>query len=539
MKTIVKVVVVAAVLTLGAAAAYWYWTSSSAPAVTFRTAQIKRDNLLVTINSTGTVEPEEVVDVGAQMAGQILTFGDDTLTPRDPERSVRWEPVRPATRGAQEADKDPDEAGDSPAPASRPAQRVVDYGSIVDVGTLLAKIDDSLYVAARDATQADLNSARADRASAVAAKDSADAAVTRAQADLEQMKAKLAQAQKDWNRAKELGANSQALAQTQYDAYEATYKVAQANLNVGAAAILQAQANAEQAAAAIGRADAAIMRAQATLKRDQRNLGFCEIRSPVKGVIIDRRVNIGQTVVSSLNAPSLFLIAKDLKRMEIWVAVNEADIGSIYEGQPVTFLVDAFPGRAFEATMTQSVVTYTVEVSTDNSDGKLLPYLTANVSFETARHPDVLVVPNTALRWSPAVEQVAPESRAAYEAEPNAPEGKGKSSRGGDGARGLAATKAAGKPSGEPGLPNGSGRGKKATLWVRAGAFVTPVQVRAGLSDNTVTEVTGTDIKEGMEVVIGAEASTAGAAAGRSPFTPQMRSRPSGSGGTGGSGGGR
>ena len=99
-------------------------------------------------------------------------------------------------------------------------------------------------------------------------------------------------------------------------------------------------------------------------------------------MIIDRRVNIGQTVVSSLNAPSLFLIAKDLKRMQVWVSVNEADIGKIHPGQPVTFTVDAFPGAGFQgevgkvrlnATMTQNVVTYTVEVNTDNADGKLLP----------------------------------------------------------------------------------------------------------------------------------------------------------------------
>jgi len=111
-------------------------------------------------------------------------------------------------------------------------------------------------------------------------------------------------------------------------------------------------------------------------KRRKRNLDFCVIKSPVKGVIIDRRVNIGQTVVSSLNAPSLFLIAKDLTKMQIWVAVNEADIGRILPGALVTFTCDAFPGRQFHgtvgkvrlnATMTQNVVMYTVEVNTEKS----------------------------------------------------------------------------------------------------------------------------------------------------------------------------
>ena len=119
--------------------------------------------------------------------------------------------------------------------------------------------------------------------------------------------------------------------------------------------------------------------AEAAQLRAQRNLSYCVIKSPVNGVIIDRRVNTGQTVVSSLNAPSLFLIAKDMKRMQVWVPVNEADIGHVHEGQAVTFTVDAYPGETFRgevtkvrlnAVMTQNVVTYTVEVTTDNSQRK-------------------------------------------------------------------------------------------------------------------------------------------------------------------------
>jgi len=101
------------------------------------------------------------------------------------------------------------------------------------------------------------------------------------------------------------------------------------------------------AKAAILQAKASVAQAEASLQRAERNLGYCTIKSPVKGVIIDRRVNIGQTVVASLNAPSLFLIAKDLKRMQVWVAVNEADIGKIHPGQPVTFTVDSFPEEIF------------------------------------------------------------------------------------------------------------------------------------------------------------------------------------------------
>jgi len=139
------------------------------------------------------------------------------------------------------------------------------------------------------------------------------------------------------------------------------------------------------------------------------------ISSPVDGVIIDRRVNVGQTVNSSMSAPSLFLIAKDLKRMQVWVSVNEADVGQIVPGQGAEFTVDAFGSRVFKgvvkkvrlnATMSQNVVTYVAEIDTDNSDGTLLPYLTANVNFILASRENALTVPNSAFRFVPEVEQV-------------------------------------------------------------------------------------------------------------------------------------
>jgi HlyD family secretion protein len=175
------------------------------------------------------------------------------------------------------------------------------------------------------------------------------------------------------------------------------YEVAKANLNVGEAKIKQAEA--------------AIAQAQAQLEKAERNLSYCDILSTVDGIIIDRRVNIGQTVTASMSTPSLFLVAKDLRKIEIWVPVNEADIGAIKIGQRVRFTVDAFPEHDFEgkvarirlnASMSSNVVTYTVEVATENPDSILLPYLTANVSFILAESPaDSLLVPAAALRWRP------------------------------------------------------------------------------------------------------------------------------------------
>jgi len=423
------------VLGIAALAAAWYLRRGDAQTVSYRTDQVTRGDLLVSIRATGTVEPEEVVDVGAQVAGQILSFG---------------------------------KAADG---------KTVDYGSLVEAGTVLAKIDDSLYAAEEAQAQAQVQSA--------------SASLQRAEADLEQLKAKLHQAERDWQRAQKLGP-SEALAQASYDAYRSAFETATANVAVGRAAILQAKASLAQA--------------EAVLRRAQRNLGYCTIKSPVKGVIVDRRVNIGQTVVASLNAPSLFLIAKDLTRMQVWVAVNEADIGKIRPGLPVTFTVDAFPGETFRgevgkvrlnASMTQNVVTYTVEIVTDNSNGRLLPYLTANVQFELDRRTNVLMVPNAALRWRPSAEQVAPEFRETFEK--------------------LAARKK---------MSEGSGAGTgRAVLWASQGAHVKPIRVRPGLSDGTYTEVQGDGLAEGLNVVSGIQTQTNNQDVATNPFTPKFPPR--------------
>jgi len=429
---------------LGGTAAWWFQRNGEQK-VAYRTSPVTRGDLLVSISATGTVEPEEVVDVGAQVAGQILSFGKDVNG------------------------------------------KTVDYGSVVEEGTVLARIDDSLYLADEAQAEAQVQSARASE--------------LRAEADLEQMKAKLRQAERDWQRAQRLGP-SEALAQASYDAYQSTYETAKANIGVGEAAILQAKASLAQA--------------EAVLRRAQRNLGYCTIKSPVKGVIIDRRVNIGQTVVASLNAPSLFLIAKDLKRMQVWVAVNEADIGKIRPGLPVTFTVDAFPGEIFRgqvgkvrlnASMTQNVVTYTVEIITDNSSGRLLPYLTANVDFELKHLTNVLLVPNAALRWMPSAEQVAPGFREASEKRVT----RKQKSEGGQ----IASAR----------TPVPDDGGNRRVLWALEGQYVRPIRVKVGQSDGTLTEVEGEGLEQDQKVVTGVETQSRDEVNASNPFTPQFLRR--------------
>lgn len=394
-------------LVLFAGAGRWY-IGRSTESISYRTAEVKRGDLTVSITATGTLQPEEVVDVGAQVAGLIFAFGQD---------------------------KD---------------GKVIDYGSEVEEGTVLAKIDDSLY-AADVALQ--------------------EAQKMRAYADKTQMQSKYTQAESDWKRAQNL-ISTQAIAKTSWDAYRAAFESAKANLTL---------------------ADAGIAQAEASLQKAKRNLGYCTIASPVKGVIIDRRVNIGQTVVSSLNAPSLFLIAKDLRLMQVWAAVNEADIGRVFIGQQVTFTVDAFPGETFSGTvrkirlnasMTQNVVTYTVEIDTENSNLRLLPYLTANVRFVVSDSKNVLLVPNAALRWTPP---------STAKIRPSQPQDE----------------KLGAKKSSDQG-----------TLWLQTRGGIEARLVSVFGSDGKMTQIQG-DIQEGSSVIIGVEHRDSPTSSGTNPFAPQ------------------
>jgi len=437
-----KPALVIVVLAVAAGVGIVFWHARSEPKLIFSTATLNRGDLIATINSTGTIEPVEVVDVGAQVAGLIRSFGKDKNG------------------------------------------NTIDYGSIVEEGTILAKIDESVYAADLAQAKAQLEKDKAGELSAAA--------------NLEQMKARLVVDKANWERADAL-LRRKMLAPADFDSAKANYEISKANVSVGEATLAQAKAS--------------IVQSRAMLDKAQRNLDFCTIKSPVKGVIIDRRVNIGQTVVSSLNAPSLFLIARDLTKMQIWVAVNEADVGRIVPGTPVTFTCDAFPGQEFNgtagkvrlnATMTQNVVMYTVEVNTENPQNILLPYLTANVRFVVGRESNALLVPNAALRWSPSsLAQVSPGSRSWKPTDPE-------QSAPGSGSK----------------LPGQSQRPHErlGIIWLKDGEFVRPMEVKLGISDGTNTVVAADTLREGQEVVTGEIAGTAQAVT-QSPFVPQIRRR--------------
>jgi HlyD family secretion protein len=374
------------------------------------TEAVKRGDLDLVIRATGTIEPEEVVDVSAAVAGTVKSFGPDPRAATDPQFKGKS----------------------------------IDYNSPVEAGTVLAQLDDALY-------QARCDEAKAGRQRVLAELDEANAKLELADADLKRV---------------ESGVE---------------------NKTIPAAEASTAKLKQRVAKSAVAAAEASVAQQQAVLRQAEINLAATSIRSPIKGVVIDRRINVWQTVEPGINAPSLFLIAKNTKHLQIWASVNEADMGRIHEKQSVRFTVDAFPGKVFEgqvaqirlnAQMTQNVVAFTVVITADNPDGRLLPYLTANVTFDAGHHHDVLLVPNAALRWRPAAKTASAETAPALGSE-------------------------------------NADRGHRHRVWIQEGQSVRPVDVQIGLSNGTLTEITGGDLKQGAQVVVGVDSPN--------PFMPRVR----------------
>ncbi len=247
------------------------------------------------------------------------------------------------------------------------ARIYVDYNSVVKKGDLLAELDPSLFQANVDQSTAKLNNAQASYSKAVST---------------------LNYKRNNYQRYKHL--------------FEKNY--------VSRDEVELAQANFLQAQAEVSAASAEVAAARASLKNNETNLGYSKITSPVDGTVISRAVDVGQTVAASFNTPTLFEVAKDLTQMQIETSVSEADIGKIKVGQKANYTLDGYQDRLFEGTVTQirlastttnNVVTYTVIISVDNTEGLVIPGMTANVSIITSSVQDALCVPNIALKFTP------------------------------------------------------------------------------------------------------------------------------------------
>ena len=324
-------------------------------------------------------------------------------------------------------------------------------------------------------------------------------AVRDAQAGLERSQAELEQTQREYERNKQLF-ERKVLTEIDFNTAKYAYNVAQAN----------------------------VKSAQVTLERARQNLAYADIHAPIDGVVVERDVDVGQTVAASLSAPQLFLIANDLSQMQILAAVDESDIGAIHEGQSARFTVQAYPNETFSGSVkqvrlqsktTENVVNYTVVVSVSNPNGKLLPGMTATIDFLTGSAKDVLLVSNAALRFRPT-EEMRAQLRKRFAAargagSTQAGPGTGNGVEGGTGAR----------------SPGTGDRPRNATvLWYLDDKGEPAVaRVHAGLSDGQRTEVSGKDLKEGMQVIIGVTQSVPTATANPlQPQTPPGPRRPGG-----------
>ena len=350
-----------------------------------------------------------------------------------------------------------------------------DFNSRVHRGDVVALIDPALFKGALLQAAADLENANANLLATKANQEKAEAA--------------LVQAKADYDRAVNL-ARDGVMSQQQYDQAKMNYDSTKAAEKAAAASITQAEAQASQKKAAVAVA--------------QTNLDYTVIRSPIDGTVVARNVDVGQTVAASLQAPTIFTIAQDLKKMWVYAKTDESDVGNIKVGKPVTFKVDAFPKETFHgtvnqvrmnATTVQSVVTYDTIIEFENPDLKLFPGMTAYATIPVASVKSVLKIPNTALRYKPPMS--AEEILAIYKA------------RGiGDGASNLAeestATSAQPTPAtqGAPRAP----KSDSVVVWkLHPDKSMEPVKIALGITDHAFTEVTAVlkgDLKEGDEVII-------------------------------------
>jgi HlyD family secretion protein len=292
--------------------------------------------------------------------------------------------------------------------------------------------------------------------------DQAEATIVRLQADVERARVSLDDARLKLDRARALFAEG---------------LIPRADLET-------AETTERQADASVKAAQAQVTQARAALNQNRVNLGHTVITAPVDGIVISRNVDVGQTVAASMSAPTLFVIAKDLTRMQVEASIDEADIGRIQPGQAVTFRVDAYPRESFTGTVVQvrlepqvvqNVVSYVTVIGVSNPNGKLKPGMTANVEIEIARADDVLIVPNAATRFQPEAQ--------------------------------------AGGTSGS--------RGRR--VWTLHNGELRPVRIETGITNGTATAIVGDGLQEGMPVVIGVVAANqpADTASPASPLIPQ------------------
>ena len=352
----------------------------------------------------------------------------------------------------------------------------VDFNSRVHKGDVVAVIDPALFKGALLQAAADLENAKAN--------------LVAARANLEKAKAGLTQTKADYDRAVRLTKDG-VMSQQQLDLAKSNYDSANASVGAADANVTQAQAQVSQKNAAVAVA--------------QTNLDYTVIRSPIDGTVVARNVDVGQTVAASLQAPTIFAIAQDLKKMWVYAKTDESDVGNIKLGKPVSFKVDAFPKDTFHgvvsqvrmnATTVQSVVTYDTIIEFANPELKLFPGMTAYVTIPVATVENVVKVPNTALRYKPPMS--GEEILAIYKQ-------YGIETREQPGSE-VASAPNAGSPPGATTTAPRAPKADTAVVWkLHPDNTMEPVKISLGITDHAFTEITGVlkgELKEGEDLII-------------------------------------
>jgi HlyD family secretion protein len=459
------------VLLIGLAAYYWVQQRDASSQTSYRTEVLAIGNVASKITATGSLQAVTKISVGSEVSGRVIGL-------------------------------------------------YVDYNSKVRKGQLLATLDPTLFQAQVDQQRASLQDAQAAYENSLAAHDNAATAIPRSQANILGAQAQVDSARAQLSNSGSAIATAQAnvlrgqaqldnsqrfserqrqlvgrdlIAKSEYDqarstglqdqasvvslksqleglkasqlAAKSTVLARQSDVGVAYTNRDSALAQVSVAGAQTRSAAARVSQAQASLAQAQYNLSRSELRAPISGVVLDRKVTIGQTVAAQFQAPDLFTLAENLEQMQVEVAVDEADIGQAKVGAKASFTVDSFPREKFTGTVReirqapvtlQNVVTYTVVIRAANPKLLLMPGMTATVSIEVASRTDALLASNTALRFSPSTETAS----------------------------------------------NKSAKRSGSTLYTVDGKNLVPHSVKFGVSDGRFTELLETDLKKGSEVVV-------------------------------------
>jgi HlyD family secretion protein len=339
----------------------------------------------------------------------------------------------------------------------------------VDVGSELSGIVDQVHVDDNDAVRKGQVLAQLDLSKLRDAVAKSRASLAAAEAQVLQAQATVAEARATLDRYRQVSqlSGGKVPSKTEMDSAEANLKRAEAN---------------------VASAEASVTQARATLQSDETNLGKASIRSPINGVVLSREVDPGQTVAASFQAPVLFKLAEDLTKMELQVDVDEADVGQVKAGQKATFTVDAWPGRAYTAVITrvgygaqetEGVISYRTVLEVSNDDLSLRPGMTGTAEITTLTRENALLVPNASLRFSPSA--------------PDATEKKSGGS--------VVSALMPRPPSQAPKRVQVQGNDAAPRVWLLQDGQPVAVDVKTGATNGRVTEITGGNLKAGMQVI--------------------------------------